>query len=71
MTDKDLFEEWLDKCPVTFTKKWGEQEYVFHFCEHTTTEYIEPEPDINVSEDVVCIECGESIIDQIERNEDE
>mgnify|MGYP003133422902 FL=1 len=38
-------------------------------CEHKNTEWIPAEDDIGVSEDVICEDCGESIIDQIERGE--
>ena len=35
-------------------------------CEHKNTEYIPQEDDTNVREDVICVDCGRSIIDQIE-----
>ena len=40
-------------------------------CEHNHTEWIPEEWEINVNEDLICLDCGKSIIDQIERNEDE
>ena len=36
-------------------------------CEHKNTEYIPEEWEINVSEDLICLDCGKSIIDEIER----
>ena len=38
-------------------------------CEHKNTEWIQREDDINVKEDVICLDCGMSIIDQIEEGE--
>ena len=35
-------------------------------CEHKNTEWIPAEPDINVAEDVLCDDCGKSIIDELE-----
>ena len=30
-------------------------------CEHEQTEYIPPEPDVNVAEDLICRDCGKSL----------
>lgn len=35
-------------------------------CEHKNTEWIPAEPDINVGEDVLCDDCGKSIIDELD-----
>ena len=35
-------------------------------CEHKNTEWIPAEPEINVAEDVLCDDCGKSIIDELE-----
>ena len=34
-------------------------------CEHKNTEYIPQERDTNIKEDVICLDCGISIIDQL------
>ena len=34
-------------------------------CEHKNTEYIPEEWDTNVREDLICLDCGESLIDSI------
>ena len=39
------------------------------YCEHKNVEYIPYEYETNVQEDVVCLDCGKSIIDEIEREE--
>ena len=39
-------------------------------CEHKNTEYIPEEYEVNVSEDLICLDCGKSIIDEIERGEE-
>ena len=36
-------------------------------CNHNNTEYIPPEPDTNVSEDFICLDCNQSLIHLIER----
>jgi hypothetical protein len=35
-------------------------------CKHKNTEYIPYERDTNVKEDVICLDCGISIIDTIQ-----
>ena len=37
-------------------------------CEHKNTEYIPEEPDVNVAEDLICLDCGKSL--EIERFEE-
>ena len=39
-------------------------------CEHKNTEWIPEELDLNVKEDVICLDCGISIINKIEGFED-
>ena len=36
-------------------------------CEHINTEWIPREDDIGVREDVICNDCGKSIIDELEQ----
>ena len=35
-------------------------------CEHKNTEYQPAEPEINVHEDVFCIDCGKSVIEEFD-----
>ena len=35
-------------------------------CEHKNTEHIPEEYDVGVREDVICLDCGKSIIDEID-----
>ena len=39
-------------------------------CEHDNKEWIPPEDSIGVDEDVVCEDCGKSVIEEIERGDD-
>ena len=40
-------------------------------CEHKNTEYIPEEWDLGVSEDLICEDCGKSILDEYRENQDE
>ena len=37
-------------------------------CEHRNTEHIPYEYETNTREDVICLDCGKSIINQIDRD---
>ena len=37
-------------------------------CEHRNTEYIPYEYETNTKEDVICLDCGKSIINKIDRD---
>ena len=28
-TEREMFEDWIDRCPVIWEKKWGEDTYYF------------------------------------------
>jgi len=51
-----------DKC-ISNGNSWKES---IINCEHKNTEYIPEEYDVGVREDVICLDCGKSIIDEIE-----
>ena len=38
-------------------------------CEHNNLEYIPQEIDVNIYEDVICLDCGISLINTIDREE--
>ena len=42
--------------------------FKFLNCQHENTEYIPEEYDTNVAENLICLDCGKSIIDEIEIN---
>ena len=40
--------------------------YKQKWCEHNNLEYIPQEDDVNVREDVLCLDCGKSLMNEIE-----
>ena len=55
---------------IIYAYKLDDDEWTFGYdnpleCEHRHSEHIPQEDDINVREDVICLDCGMSVIDQL------
>ena len=58
---------------IIYAYKLDDDEWTFGYenpleCEHRHSEHIPQEDDTNVREDVICLDCGMSIIEQLKEN---
>ena len=56
---------------IIYAYKLDDDEWTFGYenpleCEHGHSEHIPQEDDLNIKEDVICLDCGMSVINQIE-----